>query len=93
MIGGDDSLPSTESTSSTTVSIPDPPASPADSHVETSEQLTDISPEVWDKTLTWENTLPQVNLLKSAGSEVFVRPSRSTNDISRKEPDQHTLRL
>ena len=47
----------------------------------------------WDKTLSWEKTLPQVNLLKSVGngSEVFVRPN--TNNISRKEPVQLTIRL
>ena len=80
MIGGEDSLPNidiltTENTITTTTTTPasdPPPSEPPD--VETRETQKDSSKVDWDKTLTWENTLPQVNLLKSAGngSEVFI---------------------
>ena len=93
MIGWEDSppstilpLPSIENTS--TVSGPDPPASepPAETDRGT-------SPAGWDKTLSWEKTLAEVNLLKSVGngSEVFVRPT--TNNISRNEPVHLTIWL
>ena len=68
MIGWEDSprstaIPSIENTTTITVSTPDPPQ-------------TDSFTVDWDKTLTWANTLSQVNLLKSVGNgiEVFVRP-------------------
>ena len=87
MIGWEDSPPSTaipsiENTTTITVSTPDPPQ-------------TDSFTVDWDKTLTWANTLPQVNLLKSVGNgtEVFVRPKSFCNDISRKEPVQLSIWL
>ena len=89
MIGGDESPPSTESTSITTSSIPDPQTPTTESE----QPEPDIPPEVWDKTLTWENTLPQVNQLKSPGSQVFVRPDRSPNYVSREEPIQLHIRV
>ena len=80
MIGWEDSsssttIPSIENTTTITVSTPDPPQ-------------TDSFTVDWDKTLTWANTLSQVNLLKSVGNgiEVSVRPNMCTNNISRKEP-------
>ena len=96
ILGGEDSLPlpTTENTT-TTVPATDPPTSPAGSDVEIRETQRDNFTESWDKTLSWENTLPQVNLLKSVGngSCVFVRTTRSTNNISRTEPVQLTIRL
>ena len=80
VIGGEDSLPgipkpipSPENTTTTTTNtVPASDSQPSDPpDVPTRETDPDSSAVEWkrqDKTLTWEKTLPQVNLLESAGN-------------------------